>query len=153
MPEAMLSAYALLTMSVPLVGAFWIVPLVRAIEVMSVFAPSAAAPSAVRAAPAVLAPVPPLPIASVPPSVKVPAEVMGEPLNVRPVVPPDAATEVTVPANWSFDVMVKLGYVPLIDVVPAPVRETIRSGAVLFTVKLGYVPLTLIAVPAVRDTI
>jgi hypothetical protein len=66
MPEAMLSAYALLTMSVPLVGAFWIVPLVRAIDVMSVFAPSAAAPRLVRAAPAVVAPVPPFVIGSVP---------------------------------------------------------------------------------------
>jgi hypothetical protein len=33
----------------------------------------------------------------VPPSVKVPDVVIGEPLNVRPVVPPDAATDVTVP--------------------------------------------------------
>jgi hypothetical protein len=42
-------------------------------------------------------PVPPFATASVPPRVRVPDVVIGEPVNVRPVVPPDAATEVTVP--------------------------------------------------------
>jgi hypothetical protein len=45
----------------------------------------------------VLTPVPPLTTARVPPSVSVPLVVMGEPEKVRPVVPPDAATLVTVP--------------------------------------------------------
>ena len=50
MPDAMLSAYVLLTMSVPLVGVALIVPVVSAIDVMSVLAPEAAAPRFVRAA-------------------------------------------------------------------------------------------------------
>jgi hypothetical protein len=41
-----------------------------------------------------------------------------------PVVPPLALTLVTVPAVLSFDVIVKLGYVPVTVVVPAPVRDT-----------------------------
>ena len=40
---------------------------------------------------------PPLATANVPPSVSVPLVVIGDPVKVRPVVPPDAATEVTVP--------------------------------------------------------
>ena len=43
-------------------------------------------------------PVPPLTAPSVPASVSVPADVIGPPLKVRPVVPPLALTEVTVPA-------------------------------------------------------
>ena len=42
-------------------------------------------------------PVPPLATARVPASVRVPLVVIGEPLKVRPVVPPEAATLVTVP--------------------------------------------------------
>ena len=54
-------------------------------------------PSAVRAAEAVVAPVPPLAKANVPPKVNVPLEVIGPPVKVRPVVPPEPSTEVTVP--------------------------------------------------------
>lgn len=42
-------------------------------------------------------PVPPLATTKVPPSVSVPLVVIGDPLKVSPVVPPDAATDVTVP--------------------------------------------------------
>ena len=56
-------------------------------------------PRPVRAVTCVVPPVPPLATASVPLSVSVPEVVIGEPLNVRPVVPPDAATDVTVPEN------------------------------------------------------
>lgn len=42
-------------------------------------------------------PVPPLAAARVPASVMVPDDVMGPPEVVKPVVPPDTATEVTVP--------------------------------------------------------
>jgi hypothetical protein len=45
----------------------------------------------------VVAPVPPLATASVPPRVIVPAEVTGPPVVVRPVVPPDTSTDVTTP--------------------------------------------------------
>ena len=40
---------------------------------------------------------PPYATFSVPPSVSVPLVVIGDPVKVRPVKPPDAATEVTVP--------------------------------------------------------
>jgi hypothetical protein len=43
-------------------------------------------------------PVPPFATASVPASVIVPLVVIGEPVTVRPVVPPENATLVTVPA-------------------------------------------------------
>jgi len=42
-------------------------------------------------------PVPPLATASVPASVMVPEDVIGPPEVVKPVVPPDTATDVTVP--------------------------------------------------------
>lgn len=51
----------------------------------------------VRASAAVVAPVPPFATTSVPPKVRVPAPVIGPPLNVKPVVPPAASTEVTEP--------------------------------------------------------
>jgi hypothetical protein len=87
----------------------------------------------------------------------VPAVVIGEPVNERPVVPPDAATDVTVPTVLSFDVIVKLGYVPVTVVVPAPVSTTTWSGAVLTTliepeVVIGP-PETLMPVPAVKLTL
>ena len=56
-----------------------------------------ASPSAVRASEAVVAPVPPLARASVPPRVSVPESVMGPPVKVRPVVPPEPLMLVTVP--------------------------------------------------------
>jgi len=45
----------------------------------------------------VVTPVPPLATPSVPPRVSVPEVVIGPPLKVRPVDPPEAFTEVTVP--------------------------------------------------------
>lgn len=74
-------------------------------DVMSEFAPDPAALRFKRAPEALVAPVPPDAIASVPASVSVPEVVMGEPVKERPVVPPDAATEVTVPPP-AVDVMV-----------------------------------------------
>ena len=46
----------------------------------------------------VVCPVPPFATAKVPANVNVPDVVIGPPLNDMPVVPPDASTEVTVPA-------------------------------------------------------
>lgn len=66
-------------------------------DVMSEFAPEPAAPRVSLAPEALVAPVPPFAIASVPASVSVPEVVIGEPVKERPVVPPDAATDVTVP--------------------------------------------------------
>lgn len=54
-------------------------------------------PRLVRAPEAVVAPVPPLSRSSVPASVSVPLVVTGPPEKVRPVVPPLASTDVTVP--------------------------------------------------------
>jgi len=58
----------------------------------------------------VTTPVPPLATASVPASVIVPVLVIGPPEVVRPVVPPDTATDVTVPlpATVAHDVFVPL---------------------------------------------
>ena len=51
----------------------------------------------VLASASVVAPVPPLATAKVPPSVMVPLVVKGPPVAVNPVVPPLTSTEVTVP--------------------------------------------------------
>ncbi len=119
---------------------------------------------ALKAALALVWPVPPLAIGSVPvtcvvrstpvrapPSVRLPLDVTV-PDRLIPLTVPVPDTLVTVPTYWSFDVMVKLGYVPEMLVVPAPVSDTTWSGAVLVSVKLGYVPVTLMPVPAVSDT-
>ena len=113
----------------------------------------------------VTVPVPPLAIGSVPvtwlakstpvsapPSVRLPLDVTV-PDRLMPLTVPVPETLVTVPTNWSLDVMVKLGYVPEMLVVPAPVNDTIWSGAVLVIVKLGYVPDVLMPVPAVSTTV
>jgi hypothetical protein len=42
-----------------------------------------------------------------------------------PVVSTEAETLVTVPTNWSAEATLKLGYVPVIVVVPLPVSETV----------------------------
>ena len=49
------------------------------------------------AVPGVVRPVPPKAAPNVPPAVIVPDDVIGPPLKVRPVEPPDTLTEVTVP--------------------------------------------------------
>lgn len=59
--------------------------------------PRVVAPKFVRAAAAVVAPVPPFAIPRVPAKVIVPLVVTGPPDVVKPVVPPDKATDVTVP--------------------------------------------------------
>ena len=63
---------------------------------MSLFAPEAAAPRLVRAPASVLDPVPPLATFRVPPRVRLPLVVTGEP-EVRPVLPGSRPTLVTVP--------------------------------------------------------
>jgi hypothetical protein len=114
------------------------------------------APKFVSAVAASVAPVPPLATPSVPPRVNVPVDVIGPPVNERPVVPPLALTLLTVPVP-PVEVIVKLGYVPVTDVKPAPVSDTTWSGAVLTTVIEPAVvigpPETLIPVPAVKSTL
>ena len=60
---------------------------------------------------------------SVPPSVKEPL-LVTDPVSVMPLTVPVPLTLVTVPTYWSFDVIVKLGYVPVTAVVPAPAKDT-----------------------------
>ena len=60
-------------------------------------APTVVAPRLVLASVAVPAPVPPFATARVPPSVRVPDEVIGPPEAVRPLVPPEILTLVTLP--------------------------------------------------------
>jgi hypothetical protein len=109
----------------------------------------------------VVAPVPPLPTGrvpvtvaearltlSVPPRVSEPVEVTV-PVRVIPLTVPVPETEVTVPTNWSADVMLKFGYAPVIVVVPPPVSVTVWSGDVLVTV-IAPEPFEIeMAVPAV----
>ena len=78
-----------------------------------------------------------------PPKVKLP-EVVTVPDPVLPFTEPVPPTDVTVPVYASLDVIVKLGYVPVTVVVPAPVKLTTWSGAVLVTV---IEPLEVIGPP------
>ena len=77
------------------------------------------APRFARAVAASVAPVPPLAIASVPPAVIVPDDVTGPPVKVRPVVPPDTSTDVTVPLPPPVAAIVMLPE-PLVMVMPEP---------------------------------
>lgn len=74
-------------------------------------AESAAVPLPLSTPVKVVAPVPPLATTSVPASVTVPELVTGPPEVVRPVVPPDTSTLVTVPAPGVLHVVL----VPLVD--------------------------------------
>lgn len=78
-------------------------PVTPVIDVMSELAPDAAAPRLVRAPLAVVAPVPPLSTSSVPARVMVPDVVTGPPEVVKPVVPPETLTDVTVPEPVRFN--------------------------------------------------
>ena len=63
--------------------------------------------------------VPPLATASVPASVTVPEEVIGPPLVVNPVVPPETSTLVTEPAPGPVNATV-MAPLPLVMVTPEP---------------------------------
>ena len=65
------------------------------------------------------APVPPLATASVPAKVTVPEEVIGPPLVVKPVVPPETSTLVTEPAPGPVNATV-MAPLPLVMVTPEP---------------------------------
>ena len=86
---------------------------------------------------------------SVPPRVKLPA-VVTVPVSVMPLTVPVPPTDVTVPTNASLLVIVKLGYVPVTTVVPAPVSTTVKSGRLLVTVIVPAPLVTVMPVPAVR---
>lgn len=77
-----------------------------------------ARPRAVLAAEVVVDPVPPLATARVPANVMVPDVVIGLPETVRPVVPPDRATDVTVPEP-PVEAMV-IEPAPLVMEIPEP---------------------------------
>ena len=82
--------------------------------------PTVVAPKLVRAPAAVVLPVPPFATANVPAIVIVPLVVTGPPLKVKPVVPPDASTLVTVP--------VPLMAVPLMRNVPVTFTSPFTSS-------------------------
>ena len=63
--------------------------------------------------------VPPLATANVPASVTVPEEVIGPPLVVKPVVPPETSTLVTEPAPGPVNAMV-IAPAPGVIVTPEP---------------------------------
>ena len=82
---------------------------------------------ALRAACCVVAPVPPLARARVPPRVRVPVLVMGPPELVRPVVPPDRATLVTEP-------------VPALPAAAVPSWPLLSMTTVLVVAPVGVTP-------------
>lgn len=67
----------------------------------------------------VVTPVPPFATASVPARVTVPEEVIGPPLVVKPVVPPETSTLVTEPAPGPLNATV-MAPLPLVMVTPEP---------------------------------
>ena len=69
----------------------------NAVVGMVVDAVNAPVPLPIKYPVSVVAPVPPLATPNVPLSVSVPDPVIGPPVNVNPVVPPEAFTLVTVP--------------------------------------------------------
>ncbi len=75
-----------------------------------------------------------------------PLLVIGPPEMEIPV-PAVSETLVTVPTYWSEEEIVKLGYVPVIVVVPPCVRTTVWSGAVLVT---SIVPLDVTGPPEIE---
>jgi len=154
----MVSAYVLLTMSVPLVGAVIMVPVVSAIDVMSVFAPKAAALRLVRAAPALLALVPPLakgsmPVTcvvrstpeSVPPSVSDPDDVTV-PVSVMPLTVPVPPTEVTVPTNASVALIV-IAPVPFVMVTFVPAVSVALVSVLPVVFPISSCPLVYVVSP------
>jgi hypothetical protein len=93
----------------------------------------------------------------VPPKVRLPLEVTV-PLSDIPETVPVPPTLVTVPPlDGLVLVIVKLGYVPLVDIPVPAVKTTVWSGAVLVIVKVPLLviglPDTLIPVPAVAATL
>jgi len=134
-------------MSVPLVGDVLIVPVVSAIEVISVLAPEAAAPRLVRAVAAEVAPVPPFAMGRVPvtcvvrltpesepPSVNDPLDVTV-PVSVIPLTEPVPPTDVTVPTFDVYPEGLLAGYSPKFvravaaSVAPVPPLATARVPA------------------------
>ena len=82
-----------------------------------------APPKAVNAPPAVVEPVPPLVMVSVPASVMVPEFVIGPPEVVSPVVPPDTSTLITEPPP----VMPRLVLASVAFVAPVPPWEMLNG--------------------------
>jgi len=113
------------------IGSVPVTPVVRGKPVRLVATPLVGVPSkgvtrvgevALTVAPVpvlVVTPVPPLATASVPARVMVPEEVIGPPLVVKPVVPPETSTLVTEPAPGPEKATV-MAPLPLVMVTPEP---------------------------------
>ena len=112
---------------------------------MSEFAPEPAARRVSLAPEALVAPVPPDAIASVPASVSVPVVVIGEPVKERPVVPPDAATEVTVPPP-AVDVMV-MAPAPFVMLMPEPAVSVVFVSVLPVLLPMSNCPSVYVVWP------
>jgi hypothetical protein len=88
------------------------------------------APKLVNAAIDVVALVPPFAIPSVPASVTVPEVVTGPPDVVKPVVPPDTLTDVTVPVLFVYPLGLLAGYAPKLVNAPIAVVELVPPLAI-----------------------
>lgn len=114
-------------------------------DVISLFAPEPAAPRVSLAPEALLAPVPPDAIARMPPRVSVPEVEMGEPVNVRPVAPPDAATDVTVPPP-AVDAIV-ISPAPFVMVMPEPAVSVAFVSVLPVLLPMSNSPLVYVVWP------
>lgn len=98
------------------------------------------------------APVPPLATASTPSIVIVPAVVIGEPVTVRPVVPPEIATLVTVPDGFAAHVESsrKKRSVEVVGAGTKPARVKLKFGssvAACAPVKASTLPVLAVTRP------
>jgi hypothetical protein len=118
-------------------------PAVRVVRVKPVPLPMSIAPLAGVE----VNPVPPLATANVPPSVSVPVVVIGPPVKVSPVAPPDPLTLVTEPLPLLLNVVQSV-------LVRYPFTEVVAAGILIAGVEppldtTGDVPVTLVTVPEV----
>src|SRR6185503_1213367 len=90
-------------------------------------------------------PVPPLVTARIPERVRVPEEVMGPPVKVRPVEPPEALTEETVPPAIQFPDMAKQPAVRLMPL--AKVEEALVPFTLMGPVMSNPAPKVEVAEP------
>ena len=94
--------------------------------------------------------VPPLAMASVPPRVKVPLSVIGPPPRVRPVVPPEPVTLVTVPVVLLVPAPIAVLKLAASRAVTVLSALTLKNVMALGLVKVNRLPPTVVAPRLVR---
>ena len=99
-------------------------------------------------APKDVMPVPPLATAKVPPRVSVPVPVIGPPVSVSPVVPPDPLTEVTLPLPLLLKVVQSAD-----DNAPRLLAEAVGTFSVITGVVVPVATVDDKSVPAVPSVI